>query len=313
MLAELFAALVAFVGLGGDPAGHTLQGYVEGDFLRVAAPHAGTLTSLHVAEGESVAAGAPLFALDAEAATATRDEAAAQLALAEAQLADLHKGLRPDELAAIEAQRRQAEAALRLAAAELERQKTLARTNVSPEQKLEQAEAAVARDRARVAELEAQYRTALLGGRADQIAAAEATVRQRRAALAEAEKRLADMSRSAPAAGLVDEVYFDPGEFVPAGAAVVALLPPDGVKLVFFVPQPLLGGMRIGQTVSFTCDSCPSSRSAAVTRIASEAEYTPPVIYSVGSRQKLVFRAEARPIEAPLDLHPGQPVDVVLP
>lgn len=313
MLAELMAAVLAFVGLGGAPEATRLQGYVEGDYLHVASPQAGTLRTVHVAEGETVAAGAPLFALDTEAAAAARDAAAAQLAQAEAQLADLRKGLRPDELAAIEAQQRQAEAALRLATAELARQRTLAKTQASPEQRLEQAEATLARDRARVAELAAQYRTALLGARPDQIAAADATLRQRRAALAEAGKRLADMSLSAPAAGLVDEVHFDPGEFVAAGAAVVSLLPASGVKLVFFVPEPLLGGVRIGESVGFACDSCPPGGTAVITRIASEAEYTPPVIYSIESRDKLVFRAEARPVEAPLSLHPGQPVDVTLP
>lgn len=312
MAGELIAGLLAFFGFGG-PAGLTLQGYVEGDYLRVAAPVAGTLVQLAVSEGQQVEAGALLFALDAVAATAARDEAAAQLVQAEAQLADLHKGKRPEELAVIAAQKDQAEASLRLSVAELARQRSLAKTQVSPEQKLEQAEAAVARDRARVAELTAQYETAVLGGRADQIAAAEATVRQRRANLAQIEQRLLDLRRDAPIAGLVDETFYDPGEFVPAGSPVVSLLPPENVKLVFFVPEPRLGALQLDQSVNFACDTCQPGLTARISRIGSEAEFTPPVIYSIGSRDKLVFRVEARPDTAPLSLHPGQPVDVTVP
>ncbi len=312
MIANILAGLLALFGLGGEPEGLRLQGYVEGDYVRIAPPSAGLLAELTVREGQRVAAGTPLFALDQAIAAAARDDAAADLAEAEAQLADLRKGKRPEELAVIAAQKDQAEANLRLSIAELARQRILARTQVASEQRLEQAEATVARDRARVAELAAEYETALLGARTDQIAAAAATVEQRRALLAEARTRLDDLSRVAPVAGLVEETFYDPGEFVPAGSPVVSLLPEEGVKLVFFLPEPQLGALQIGDAVAFACDACPPGLTARVSHIASQAEYTPPVIYSVDSRDKLVFRVEARPAGDALTLHPGQPVDVTV-
>lgn len=312
MIGDILSALLVLFGLGGEPEGLRLQGYVEGDYVRIAPPSAGLLAELAVREGQRVAAGAPLFALDRVAAIAARDEAAADLAEAEAQLADLQKGKRPEELAVIAAQQDQAQASLRLSLAELARQKSLARTQVSPEQRLEQAEAAVARDRARVAELAADYQTALLAARPDQIAAAAAMVEQRHTLLAQAQKRLDDLSQTAPVGGLVEDTYYDPGEFVSAGSPVVSLLPEQGVKLVFFVPEPELGALQIGQLVAFACDGCPPGLTARISRIASQAEYTPPVIYSVDSRQKLVFRVEARPTGEALVLHPGQPVDVTV-
>lgn len=312
MIAEFFAAVLALVGVAA-PGVTILQGYVEGEYLRVGSPVAGTLAELNVERGGRVAAGGPLFSLDVATARAARDEAAAQLANAEAQLADLRTGKRPEELAVIAAQKAQAEASFKLSAAELRRQETLVRNDAAAQQKLDQARANLARDQARIAELTAQYQTALLGGRDEQIVAAEAQVAQRRATLAQAEQKLIDMAPTAPQAAFVEQTFFDPGEYVPAGAPVVSLLPPDKVKLVFFVPERRLGALRIGQDVDFRCDGCAPGQKARVTFFSSQAEFTPPVIYSVGSRDKLVYRAEARPLGDPLELHPGQPVDVLPP
>jgi HlyD family secretion protein len=100
-----------------------------------------------------------------------------------------------------------------------------------------------------------------------------------------------------------------PGEWVEAGGVVLSLLPPENVKVRFFVPEPLLGAMRVGQRVGLRCDGCPDDLSGTVRFIAPEAEYTPPVLYSVESRAKLVFMVEAWP-DPGTALHPGQPVDV---
>lgn len=312
MTGLVLAGVVALFGWFGQ-ANVWLQGYVEGDYLRIGSPVAGTLVRLDVDKGDFVVRGAPLFWLDQATELAARDQAAAQLAQAEADLANLRKGSRPEELAVIAAQRDRAEASLVLSQAQLRRQEELARTRVASPQQLDEARAAVGRDRAAVAEFTAQYRTALLGARADEIAAAQALVDQRAAELARTEQRLRDMVPPAPKDARVEDVYYRPGEYVPAGSPVVSLLPPDQVKLVFFVPEPRLGAVAMGQTVSFRCDACPPGQRARIVFLASRAEFTPPVIYSVGSRDKLVYRAEARPLDDPLRLHPGQPVDVALP
>jgi HlyD family secretion protein len=91
------------------------------------------------------------------------------------------------------------------------------------------------------------------------------------------------------------------------------MLPPENVKVRFFVPEPLLGGLSIGQEVVLRRDGAPAEMRAKVTYISAESEYTPPVIYSNETRSKLVFMIEARPDPAQThNLHPGQPVVVTL-
>lgn len=313
---ETLAAVLAVLGLGGGDAVPLAHGYAEGEYLRIAAPVAGTLDSLDVVRGGRVEAGAPLFALDRTAARAERDRLAAALGQARAQLADLRMGKRPDELAVVAAQRAQADAALRYSEAELARQQTLVARKVSSEDRLDAARAARDRDRARLEELTAQLAVSNLPARPDQIRAAEDAVAQAEAALAQAEKRLADLAPLAPESALVEDTLFNPGEWVPAGAPVVSLLPPGKRKLVVFVPEPLMVRVRPGDRLPVRCDGCPPGLSARVTYVAPRAEYTPPVIYSVGSREKLVFRVEAR-LEDGASLNPGLPpglpVDVELP
>jgi HlyD family secretion protein len=259
-----------------------------------------------------VQAGDLLFALDATAEVAARDEAAADLAAAEARLADLHKGKRDPEIALIAAQKAQAEAMLALSEVNLRRQERLAGTAAASQEQLDEARASYQRDQARVEELGAALDVARLAGREDELAAAEAAVAAAKAALAMAEWRLDERKAFAPAAGMVTDTLYRPGEHVAAGAPVVELLPPANVKLRFFVPEPLLGAVQIGDPLRFACDGCPPGLGAEISFIAPEAEYTPPVIYSRESREKLVFLVEAESDPAAPPLHPGQPVDVWL-
>lgn len=303
-------AIVDLAGAGQD--GVTVQGYGEGDYLRIGSPEGGTLTGLAVSEGDRVSSGAPLFTLDDVRARAQLAASQADLAQSEAMLADMRKGKRPDELKSIAERKAQAEASLRYSEATLARQTALAKNDFASRSRLDEAEAAAKRDRALVQELSADYRTATLGARDDEIAAQESLVAARRAAVVSAEKTLSDLAPGAPKAGVIDRIYYRPGEVVPAGRPVLSMLPPDNVKLVFFVPESLFSRLKTGQTVAFSCDGCPP-RQAVITFLATQAEYTPPVIYSVESRRKLVYRAEARGVGGkPLDLHPGQPVDVTI-
>ncbi|MBK3774750.1 HlyD family efflux transporter periplasmic adaptor subunit [Azospirillum brasilense] len=311
-IAETLVAALSVLGLGGGDAVPLAHGYAEGEYLRIAAPVAGTLDSLAVTRGGRVEAGAPLFALDRTSARAERDRLAAALAQARAELADLRTGRRPDELAVVSAQRAQAEAALRYSEAELARQRTLVARKVSSDDRLDAARASRDRDHARLEELTAQLAVSNLPARPDQIRAAENAVAQAEAALAQADKRLAELAPPAPEAALVEDTLFNPGEWVPAGAPVVSLLPPGKRKLVVFVPEPLMARVRPGDRVTVRCDGCPPGLSARVTYVAPRVEYTPPVIYSVGSREKLVFRVEARLVDG-ATLNPGLPVDVELP
>ena len=114
----------------------------------------------------------------------------------------------------------------------------------------------------------------------------------------------------APAAGSVQDVYYEAGEVASAGAPVISLLPPDRRKVIFFVPEPARPGLAIGEELAISCDSCPAGLTARLSFLAREAEFTPPVIYSRDTRDKLVFRAEALLSGAAAGLPLGQPVEV---
>jgi len=291
-----------------------LQGYAEGDYVRVAAPFAGTLVRLDVQRGAEVRAGAPLFALEAENEAAARREAEANVRQAEAQLEDLRKGKRPSEIAAARAQLAQAEAAAALSARELVRQEDLLAKGFVSHQALDQARAARDRDRDHVTELREDLATALAGSRPDQIRAAHEQADAARQALAQADWRLRQRSVESTVAGSVTDTLYVLGEWVPAGSPVVSILPPGNVKVRFFVPEPRLGAVRVGERVQVACDGCGPAFEATISFISPTAEYTPPVIYSKDSRAKMVFLVEARPSATEAArLHPGQPMDVTLP
>jgi HlyD family secretion protein len=227
---------------------------------------------------------------------------------------DLRKGKRPTEIESSRAQLAQAEVAARLSERELQRQLDLVSKGFVSQSRADEARAARDSDRNKVVPLQNELATVQSGARPDEIRAAEAEAAAAREALAQADWRLRQKTVTATVAGLVADTLFNKGEFVAAGAPVVSLLPAANVKARFFVPETKLGAVKVGQKVSLACDGCAGAIDATITFIASQAEYTPPVIYSKDNRAKLVFLVEAKP--APQDavkLHPGQPVDVKLP
>ena len=309
------AALACVVAIGGcaerTPAGY--PGYVEGEYVRVAAPLSGTLLQLTVERGAEVARDAPLFTLESEQERAARAEAESRVRQAQAALANLEKGRRPPEIAAVCAQLAQAQASLRQSEADLVRTQKLVADKFLPPQKRDESIATRDRDRARVAELSQQVQIANLPARSDEIAAANAEVKAATDALAQAQWRVAQKSQVAPAAGLVIDTLYRVGEWVPAGAPIVSLLPPANVKIRFYVPEPIVGTLRIGDAVDVRCDGCGAPINAKIRFIAPQAEFTPPVIYSKENRASLVFLVEARPDAFNAALHPGLPVDVAVP
>jgi HlyD family secretion protein len=141
---------------------------------------------------------------------------------------------------------------------------------------------------------------------------AEATLRSAQARLNSARTRLDRRIMKSPAAGTVQQVYFRPGETVPAGRPVLALLPPTNLKVRFFAPQAQLAVIKIGDRIAVSCDNCEKNLTARVSFISRSNEFTPPVIYSLEERAKLVYLIEARP-DAPDKFRVGQPVTVTLP
>jgi HlyD family secretion protein len=267
------ALLIALLLLAGcsEPKNDAWLGYVEGEDAFIAAPQAGWVAHLAVQRGDHVTEGQRLFTLDDINQTSTRDQATAQIALAQSQ-------------------RVAAEANRVLMQKELARQEGLMRENATTRQNYDVAKAGYDSAVAQVGQIDAQ------------IAAAQAT-------LSGAAYQLSERDVVARTTGQVQDVFFRAGEYAPAMTPVVSVLPPGNVYVRFFVPETEFAHVKLGQRVAIACDGCAAGITATVTFIAQQEEFTPPVIFSIGSREKLVFKIEAR---APggLKLNPGQPVDV---
>lgn len=292
------------------PGDVPMTGYAEAELIYVAPPAAGTLVSLAVQRGDSVKQGQALYALETDAETLGRQAAQARSERALAQAENLRKGRRPAEIQAIDQQLAQARAALAASTSALQRNQQLVGQGFQSASRLEELAAAHDRDAARVRELQAQRALATQASRSDEIAAALAEARGAQAELALSAWREAQKRREAPTDARVYDVMYRPGEWVPAGAPVVALLPPGALKVRFFVPEPMLARATVGSEVALACDGCAAGLRARIRWVSPQAEYTPPLIYSNASRSKLVFAVEATPQDGAAALQPGQPLDV---
>jgi len=312
ILAGLFASGACGIFLTGCQPPQVLgyEGYVVGEYVLVASPSAGRLLRLPVERGARVEAGAELFSLDPRP---EQDElAAASFTLAEAVATqqDLTKGQRPTEIDTLEHEQKAAFAAQTYTDIQLKRSKDLYRTKVVAEENLNLYQSADIALMEIAAALESSIQTARLGGREDQVAAARARADSARAQLAKAQWTLDQKVQRAPGKALVFDTLFHPGEWVPAGQPVVSLLPPERIRVRYFVPETALASLKTGDAVAVTRDGAPPV-TGRISFISPTAEYSPPMIYSRESREKLVFMVEVSfDPETAAGLHPGQPVQV---
>jgi HlyD family secretion protein len=279
----------------------TFTGYVVTDDVTMSSPTSGTLTRVAVRRGDRVSPGQALFNVDPTIRTALADQAAAQIAAGQAQVAQQRAALaraRAD-LQSAQADADRAGAELRRQAA-AQREKPGAVAQLQIEQSEASAKAALdKRDSARAAVQIAEAA----------VRAAQAQVVQAEAGLRSARREVSDLASTAPSAGRIEDVMFKPGESVSANAPVVTIVPDGEVKVRFYVPEGLVNDYKPGRQVAIACDGCAAGMTAKVEFVSSRPEYTPPVIYSLDARQKLVYMVEALP-SAPDTLMPGQPMDV---
>jgi HlyD family secretion protein len=244
-MARIASVVATFALAACNGSGETFQGWIEADLVFVGPDEAGRVETLSVREGDRVAAGAPLFTLDA-------DQQKADVLSGEATLANAQQTFRRAE--------------------ELLKNRT---------------------------------------GTQKDFDTAQAALRDAEARLNWAKTRLARRSVASPAMGSIQQVYYRPGEVVAAGRPIVSLLPPGNLKVRFYVPEAMLPKLSAGDQVKVSCDGCAPDLVAHVSFISRTSEYTPPVIYSLDERSKLVFLIEALP-ERPDALRVGQPVSVVV-
>lgn len=288
-------------------------GYVEGDYVLVAPTSGAEIANLAVARGDRVASGDVLARMEKRDAEIALAEAEAELARARAELANLKQGRREAEIRAIEARLASARAQAEEARREADRLRSLFARDVTSQAQLDRAVTAADVAEAEVRAIEAELEVARLPARPHEIDAAQAAVARGAAVRDRAQWALEERVITAPAAGRIDDVIRTPGEIAGPSAPILSLLPDGAVKLRLYVPETAISRIAVGDALSVGCDGCPDGLTAQVVYVANSPEFTPPVIYSLENRQKLVYLIEARPGPEAGMLKPGQIVDVRLP
>ncbi len=252
---------------------NVMQGYGEANYIYLASQESGVLGELFVREGDAVEAGAPVFTLDPERLSLNAQSANAQAAAASSAIST-------------------AQAQANLAQTNYARGLELFNRGFYPRARLDSDRAA--RDTANA-----------------QLAQARREASAVNASSGLARQRVRDLGGAAPAAGTIEQIFLRPGEIVTAGQPIAALLAPENMKVRFFAPEALLAQLSVGARVMVSCDGCNAPQAATISFIAREPQFTPPVIYSLDQREKLVFLVEAR-LDARGPIRPGMPVDVRL-
>lgn len=302
ILVAIAAVVLIWFVIGRGGREHYLSGYIEGENLYLSAPVSGTVQSVSAVEGTRVRAGQPLFQIEPATLGAQSEQARAATSAARTQIASA------------QATADQANAEVRAAEATADRARSDLARLLSVRRDDAAAVAGKDIDAARAALREAEARVAATRETADarraQVTATRAQALQAEGGEREAQVRINQLAPAAPADGRIDQVFFQQGEWVSANQPVVALLPDAKVKLRFYVPQANVAHYRTGQTVRFSCDGCASGLTARISYVSPRPEFTPPVIFSRETRDRLVFLVEARPVR-PAQLMPGLPIDVV--
>lgn len=306
---ELGLALMLFaVGCGGrHPADGS--GTIECTQVDLSSLVAGRIAEMSLQEGDVVRVGDTVARLDSRDYELRRDEAAAAVAVAQAQLDLLKAGSRPEDIRRAEEMVREAEALAEGAKADLRRVTSLFEAGSVTEKQMDDARMQADRTAAGLAAAKQVLARAAKGSREEELRLAEAQRDQARARLAVAEKAVADCVVKAPVAGIVTTKNREAGEVTAVGGPLLTLSRLDEVWLSVYVAEGRLAGVRIGQPAWIRVDGDPRLHEGRVTYVSSVAEFTPRNVQTPDERAKLVYRVKIT-VKNPQGLFkPGMPAE----
>lgn len=310
---EFLCGLPVIAGLmGGCVVPPLATGYVEGEYVLLAPVETGRIDRLLKKRGDRIAKNELLVRMESSDAEIALRQAEAALEQAKAQLDNLKEGKRPEEIAAIDATVQSAEAQAAEAKRVFDRETQLAKRGINAKADLDQATTALQQAEAMVNQTKANLAVARLPARQKEIDAASAQVKQAQEALAVARWRLDQKDLKVAVDGVVEDVVRRQGEIAGPSQPVLSILPDGAVKVRLYVGESHMAGLSLGSAIRLRCDGCPDNLKATITYISSGPEFTPPVIYSLENRQKLVYLIEAKPETESKALKPGLIVDAVI-
>lgn len=290
-----------------------IHGYIDAELAYMSSSKSGKLAVLNLERGDLVKNEDLLFELEKEPEKSALEQGQKKVEESRARLENAEKGQRPTELEAIESKIIQAKARYDLAQLTWQRQVDLVKAKAAPQSAVDTAKKDMDEIKGQIDELEATLKTAKLGSRIDEIVAARAQLQQAEADLERLQWEYDQKTVKSSVYGSVFDTYFEIGEKVAAFKPVLSLLVPTEIRAIFFVSEPELSQIKIGQKFEITCDGCKKKFLATISFIAPQAEFTPPVIYGRERRSDLVFRVEGKlDLEDAVQMHLGMPIEVKL-
>jgi HlyD family secretion protein len=299
---------------GRDGARLLASGTAEATEAQLGFQATGRIAEILVREGDAVQANVPLASLDRSEQQARLDQTQAQLASARALLSEMERGSRSEEIAQARANRDAAAQRLDDAKRDLERATQLRDGGAVSQEAFDKARLARDLAKSQYDAVSEQFALVQAGPRAERIEAQQGQVAQAEGAVRQIEATLANMTIRSTFDGIVTVRHREPGEIVPAGAAVLTVMNPADRWVRIYVPETRIGRMRLGLPAILTCDTFAGKRyTGEISFIASQAEFTPKTVQTAEERVKLVYAVKVRITGDPsLDLKPGMPVDVTI-
>lgn len=274
----------------------------------------GRLETLRFEEGEKVASGDFLAAVDNTPYAIQVQEANAALLAAQANLEKMRHGYQTEDIRSAQAQRDQIAASLRNAETNYKRFKELYDQDVVAQKEYDDVASARDQLRAQLSAAESELHRLRGGFRPEDIKASEAQVDVARSRLDAAYTSLDDTEIHAPDDGTILTRIAEPGSIVAAGQPVYSMMLARPIQVRAYVTEPQLGRVKLGMKGKIFIDSHPDEPiDGAVNFIAQDAEFTPKQVQTEDMRTDLVYRIRLLVPDNPGDrLKNGMPVTVVL-
>lgn len=291
----------------------TYTGTVEVTKVDITTKISGYMTDLSIKEGDMLHKGENIAKIDRPDFLSARKRDQAALKKSQAQLADLEKGARPEELREAAANTAAAKAAFIKSEKDYNRQQSLYVSGATAHQQLDDAEAAYDSSKAQLSAAQEKESLLLAGNRSDQILAAQDEIERCEAVLQESLTNINDMTISSPLDGLVLTKNFEMGEYLASGAAIATAADLTDCWIKIYVPSEELGKIRIGDEAIIKIDAAPDQKfHGTIKEIKDSAEYTPRQSITKNERTNMVFAVKIAVDNASSIFKPGMPADVIL-
>jgi HlyD family secretion protein len=288
------------------------QGVMELDETVLSFEASGRVARLAVKEGDTVQPNAVIGALDDELIRAERGARVLEVEAARAQAALVRAGAKGDDVRALAARVRGAQASEALLEKNLARQRRLFEQSAAPQASVDDLQSQYDRARAEREGLESQLASLKRGARSEEVASAVSRAEAAEAALHVDDERLARHALKAPIGGRVLDVHVEEGEVVAAGAPIATLGDTRRPYVEVFVPQGELAGIVLGGAATVRVDGESKAFAGRVEHIASRTEFTPRFLFSERERPNLVVRVRVRVDDPKERLHAGVPAFVTI-